>query len=511
MTLNITVKTPSLNYPTPQNPERKIPSQSAMERPSSSRISVQIPKLSSDSSSNSMQLQFQAHDLSALSQIVPLDQIICSTPASASSPDGFQLPEGWIVQKRRRRLPSFGGSPVFDKFICYCVARSCIACMVNAGSKIENWYVPCGSITLSQGAEGNSVRSYLFRDTSRKGENVKLSPRWLNGQDMKRTMWMQVVASEYESGSQLGLPFGWLVELRPRSDRSKFDKYYIEPHTGRRFRSLPDVHRYLKEDEGYVGTPMAIKSRHDQNNMQVVPSAYDDGSQLGLPLGWFVELRPRSDPSKFDKYYIEPQTGRRFRSIPDVQRYLERDPATPIAIKSRHDQSNMQTVPSAFKSGSQFNLPCDWLVELRPRSDGSRLDRYYIEPGTGRKFRSLVAAQKQVEEAEELRTGLKASTPMVYTTRNEVTGKVKKFKRLADVGETSTLTQHGHSSNESLVDIEETRTVKPSHCRSATRIKWVFNGQCDNMWSPSIDGSPVPESEVRGWSEAFVLSMDSMT
>ncbi|CAN1847000.1 Methyl-CpG-binding domain-containing protein 7 [Linum perenne] len=402
MTLNITVKTPSLNYPTPQNPERKIPSQSAMERPSSSRISVQIPKLSSDSSSNSMQLQFQAHDLSALSQIVPLDQIICSTPASASSPDGFQLPEGWIVQKRRRRLPSFGGSPVFDK-------------------------------------------------------------------------------------------------------------YYIEPHTGRRFRSLPDVHRYLKEDEGYVGTPMAIKSRHDQNNMQVVPSAYDDGSQLGLPLGWFVELRPRSDPSKFDKYYIEPQTGRRFRSIPDVQRYLERDPATPIAIKSRHDQSNMQTVPSAFKSGSQFNLPCDWLVELRPRSDGSRLDRYYIEPGTGRKFRSLVAAQKQVEEAEELRTGLKASTPMVYTTRNEVTGKVKKFKRLADVGETSTLTQHGHSSNESLVDIEETRTVKPSHCRSATRIKWVFNGQCDNMWSPSIDGSPVPESEVRGWSEAFVLSMDSMT
>ncbi|CAN1846997.1 Methyl-CpG-binding domain-containing protein 7 [Linum perenne] len=268
MTLNITVKTPSLNYPTPQNPERKIPSQSAMERPSSSRISVQIPKLSSDSSSNSMQLQFQAHDLSALSQIVPLDQIICSTPASASSPDGFQLPEGWIVQKRRRRLPSFGGSPVFDK-------------------------------------------------------------------------------------------------------------YYIEPHTGRRFRSLPDVHRYLKEDEGYVGTPMAIKSRHDQNNMQVVPSAYDDGSQLGLPLGWFVELRPRSDPSKFDK---------------------------------------MQTVPSAFKSGSQFNLPCDWLVELRPRSDGSRLDRYYIEPGTGRKFRSLVAAQKQVEEAEELRTGLKASTPMVYTT-----------------------------------------------------------------------------------------------
>ncbi|CAN1846999.1 Methyl-CpG-binding domain-containing protein 7 [Linum perenne] len=434
MTLNITVKTPSLNYPTPQNPERKIPSQSAMERPSSSRISVQIPKLSSDSSSNSMQLQFQAHDLSALSQIVPLDQIICSTPASASSPDGFQLPEGWIVQKRRRRLPSFGGSPVFDKY-----------------------YIEPGS--------GRQFRSLLsVQRYITEGRECEAKPKVAKWPRHEKDN-MQVVASEYESGSQLGLPFGWLVELRPRSDRSKFDKYYIEPHTGRRFRSLPDVHRYLKEDEGYVGTPMAIKSRHDQNNMQVVPSAYDDGSQLGLPLGWFVELRPRSDPSKFDK---------------------------------------MQTVPSAFKSGSQFNLPCDWLVELRPRSDGSRLDRYYIEPGTGRKFRSLVAAQKQVEEAEELRTGLKASTPMVYTTRNEVTGKVKKFKRLADVGETSTLTQHGHSSN-------ETRTVKPSHCRSATRIKWVFNGQCDNMWSPSIDGSPVPESEVRGWSEAFVLSMDSMT
>ncbi|CAN0854008.1 Methyl-CpG-binding domain-containing protein 7 [Linum grandiflorum] len=422
-----------------------------MELQSSSRITVQIPKLSPDNTTTTTDikpLHIQAYDPSAPLHILPPDHTVSSIPAAASSPGRFQLPEGWIVEKRRRRFDSFGGSPVVDKRY------------ISGGRESE--------------AKFKAVRSPRHEKDN-----------------------MQIVPSVYDDGSQLGLPSGWLVEIRPRSDPSKFDKYYIEPQSGTRFRSLPDVHRYLNEEEGYL-------SRKDRNNMQVVPSVYDDGSRLGLPSGWRVELRPRSDRSRFDKYYIEPWTGRRFRSIPDVHRYLNED--MPIPIKSRHDHDNviqMQTVSSVFKSGSQFELPCDWVVELRPRSDGSKLDKYYIEPGTERKFRSLVAVQKHIKEAEMPTTGLKALIPMVYTTKDNVTGKVKKFKRIADVGKTSELTMQLRTRHRSLVETEETRAVKP------TRINWVFSGQRESAWSPSIDGSPVPDSEVRGWSDAFVLSMDS--
>nr|GMD95277.1 methyl-CpG-binding domain-containing protein 7-like [Ipomoea batatas] len=44
--------------------------------------------------------------------------------------------------------------------------------------------------------------------------------------------------------------------------------------------------------------------------------------------GWGVEEIPRSYGSKFDKYYLEPETGKKFRSLREVERHLNGETVT---------------------------------------------------------------------------------------------------------------------------------------------------------------------------------------
>ncbi|GAB2235057.1 hypothetical protein Drorol1_Dr00004336, partial [Drosera rotundifolia] len=61
----------------------------------------------------------------------------------------------------------------------------------------------------------------------------------------------------------------------------------------------------------------------DPRKMQIVPSSLAAGD-FELPEGWVVEVRPRAPGSsvKADKYYHEPKTGRQFRSLLSIKRYL---------------------------------------------------------------------------------------------------------------------------------------------------------------------------------------------
>ncbi|XP_019186585.1 PREDICTED: methyl-CpG-binding domain-containing protein 7-like [Ipomoea nil] len=43
-----------------------------------------------------------------------------------------------------------------------------------------------------------------------------------------------------------------------------------------------------------------------------------------------------------------------------------------------------------------FNLPADWSVDEVARSDSSKSDKYYLEPGTGRRFRSLREVERHL-------------------------------------------------------------------------------------------------------------------
>ncbi|XP_022888789.1 methyl-CpG-binding domain-containing protein 13-like isoform X3 [Olea europaea var. sylvestris] len=126
------------------------------------------------------------------------------------------------------------------------------------------------------------------------------------------------------------LPAGWKIKIGVRTT-GKRDKYYIDPSNKLKFKSKPEVLRYLKN--AGPGTKSA-KSEKLKNVDTSSQSAIDIKKTVAenLPPGWIKEIRikrngckTRSDPS-----YIDPVSGRHFRSMQEVLRYLEaRDSGKP--------------------------------------------------------------------------------------------------------------------------------------------------------------------------------------
>ncbi|XP_028094290.1 methyl-CpG-binding domain-containing protein 7-like isoform X2 [Camellia sinensis] len=94
--------------------------------------------------------------------------------------------------------------------------------------------------------------------------------------------------------SQFHLPEGWEVEKVRRPNGGQIDKLLR-----------------LEEDES------------NQRQLAVVaPTIAAATSPFVLPDGWIVEEVPRKCGGYTDKYYYEPGTGRQFRSLISVERYL---------------------------------------------------------------------------------------------------------------------------------------------------------------------------------------------
>ncbi|XP_022728675.1 methyl-CpG-binding domain-containing protein 7 [Durio zibethinus] len=171
-----------------------------------------------------------------------------------------------------------------------------------------------------------------------------------------------------------------------------------------------------KSSQSKKTPPPAAKEReaHDASTMQVRivepnPTSPVFKSPIKLPRGWVVEERPRvnsaAHPGRVDRYYSEPGSGRQFRSLISVQNYLcEGMEYTPSTQRVKFDSKNsMQIVPHVFKSATPFRLPPGWIVEEKPRSNvryAGVIDRYYIEPETGKRFRSIIAVERYLAEME---------------------------------------------------------------------------------------------------------------
>ncbi|CAH8386463.1 unnamed protein product [Eruca vesicaria subsp. sativa] len=167
-----------------------------------------------------------------------------------------------------------------------------------------------------------------------------------------------------------------------------------------------------------------------------------------LPKGWTVEVSPRRNTYHIDRFYVERKTGKRLRSLVSVERYLKQS-------KNPKDQQQQQLVLSQHHPvpSKDFNLPDGWIVEEKHRRNSCRVDRCYIEPGTGKKFRSL---------------------PAVETYLNGGT---------VDSGQLSVLANPGNPPE---------------------KVKWVLTGRGGNMFSAHVSGSDVSGSVQKTWSEAFV-------
>ncbi|KAG2297349.1 hypothetical protein Bca52824_044018 [Brassica carinata] len=178
-----------------------------------------------------------------------------------------------------------------------------------------------------------------------------------------------------------------------------------------------------------------------------------------LPKGWTVEEFPRRNSYIIDKFYVERKTGKRFRSLVSVERYLKES-------GNRKDQQQLVLLHHQRAPSKDFNLPDGWFVDEKPRRHSGRIDRAYIEPGTGKKFRSL---------------------PAVETYLNGTVDSV-------DSGQLSILADPNGIGFES-VDIDPNPPEK---------VKWVLTGPGGNMFSAHVSGSDVSSSVQQTWSEAFL-------
>ncbi|XP_017982431.1 PREDICTED: methyl-CpG-binding domain-containing protein 7 [Theobroma cacao] len=230
------------------------------------------------------------------------------------------------------------------------------------------------------------------------------------------------------------------------------------------------------------------REAHDpsKTQLQIVdtrPTSSMIRSSVELPRGWVVEQRPRVNsaarPGRVDWYYYEAGSGRQFRSLTAAQEYLCGDmeyTRRPPRVKPGNENSK-QIVPHVFRSASPFMLRHDWIVEEKPRTNvryAGVIDRYYIEPGTGQRFRSMISVERYLSEMEASGAASEPSRPP---------GSRKKLKSAVEV--------------DPMLDF-----TSPT-----AKVKWVLGGSGGSPWNPFMGESVVPEFVQQTWSDTFILFM----
>ncbi|KAL3625895.1 Methyl-CpG binding domain [Castilleja foliolosa] len=258
---------------------------------------------------------------------------------------------------------------------------------------------------------------------------------------------------------------------------------------------------------------------YDLRHLAVVPSE--------IPAGWGVEEVTRRNGSHTDRYYYEAGTGRKFRSIREVDRYLSaiklgypctRSTTNKPTYNHKSDYQRMlvssdrqrKMIVSGGKlmrvdddiHGSDlskgpcetppgmaaFSLPDGWIVEEVPRRYNSWADKYYYEPETGRKFRSLVAVERHLAELEDNAPLAKA---LEEIKENRPLSKVFKLVNLAKKKK-----------------VTEANTQASSFIDPPMKVKWVLASPQGDIWNAYIADTLIPEAVKQQWAKRFELFMN---
>ncbi|XP_058748360.1 methyl-CpG-binding domain-containing protein 7-like [Vicia villosa] len=197
-----------------------------------------------------------------------------------------------------------------------------------------------------------------------------------------------------------------------------------------------------------------------------------------------------------------------------------------------------------------FTLPDGWLVERHRRispnpGHAERVDKYYIEPNTRQKFRSLVSVQRYLnEEPKDYLPAERMISRNKNTTRNKSRRKqkfprdfeggdltVRDFKGARLAGENAcrptpkiifkcsgkrsapttqtpiqSVSEETHSRKKAKLGKDGRGSIHNS-TRPPTKVRWVLSGP-SGFWNPFLDDSMVPASEKAKWSKAFSISIN---
>nr|GLL31013.1 methyl-CpG-binding domain-containing protein 7-like [Ipomoea trifida] len=249
---------------------------------------------------------------------------------------------------------------------------------------------------------------------------------------------------------------------------------------------------------------------------------FSGGQRFSLPPGWGVEEVPRSDGSRIDRYYLEPGTGQKFRSMREVERHLNgetvtrsrRRGSTALTVYNRSKSSSRKMivyggkmlrldekelsanrqaiVPSGAVVNRHYELPDGWIVEEVPRKFGNSKDKYYYEPGTGRKFRSRAEVERHLTELSE---HISLSEALEELNENRPLSKMFKLHHPT----TNSASQKRKTSREDSV------------LRPPSKVNWVLASPKGDEWNPFIGDTLVSDSVKQEWSNRFTSLMNNET
>ncbi|XP_054813054.1 methyl-CpG-binding domain-containing protein 7 isoform X2 [Prosopis cineraria] len=241
------------------------------------------------------------------------------------------------------------------------------------------------------------------------------------------------------------------------------------------------------------------------SEIQTPRNLQKSGAPFRLPDDWIVEERPRSSCTStrrhVDRYYYEPGTGRKFRSLVSVQKHLMEGTRETKRVKSEN-KNTMQAETQTRGSAPSFGLPDSWIVEEKRRKYVGVKDRTYIEPETGKRFRSLLAAQRYLGEDNgytatakpllESGTEKRSAAGENCCAEDEIYLKSLKLEVKSKSG----------SPKKIGLDKDKKASMFDLSCPPA-KVKWVLSGN-GAFWTPFLDGSKVPDSVKQKWSDVFV-------
>nr|GMD42281.1 methyl-CpG-binding domain-containing protein 7-like [Ipomoea batatas] len=140
--------------------------------------------------------------------------------------------------------------------------------------------------------------------------------------------------------------------------------------------------------------------------------------------------------------------------------------------------SSLRASSSRFPRPRQtppFSLPSDWSVDDVPRSDGSKSDKYYLEPGTGKKLRSLREVERYLNGETVSRR--RKSTSVVIASNRPSSG---------------------------ISTSREERLASPP----PSKVNWALASPQGDAWNPSIGDTFISDAEKQEWRKGFVSALN---
>ncbi|XP_076905816.1 methyl-CpG-binding domain-containing protein 7-like [Bidens hawaiensis] len=253
-----------------------------------------------------------------------------------------------------------------------------------------------------------------------------------------------------------------------------------------------------------------------------------------LPEDWFVKKVPRKSGTTIDKYYYDPETGRQFRSLVDVERYLTQG-IMPTTTRSKSKMPNYQEkviLAGRVKTDSDHNsndllqkqdfekdqdneyhlinlsprcflstnpkLPDGWIVKEVPRKSGDHIDRYYYEPGTERMFRSLTSVQKHLAQLEEENSPLAA---VLEELRDNSLPLSEAFKLITPIK-----SYGSYDSWKKSFSRKEQGSSSSNY--PPNKINWVISSTAGDTWNAFVGDELVPDFMKQQWGKRFMFTIN---